>query len=54
MSNLITPFGRIAWEGELTETTPVTVTPRDGGDPQTMPLARLIALTNGAVIAYLP
>lgn len=53
------PTGRIIWEGtdeDLSETTEITVITEYNGaeSAQVMPLSRLIAMTNGDVIQYLP
>lgn len=49
MVTLETPGGVLTWEGPLRDATPVSV---DGRAP--IPLERLVALTNGEVLAYLP
>jgi len=53
MNRLDTPYGVLTWDGALNEVTEVTITPLNG-QVQTVPLGRLIAMTNGAIIAYLP
>jgi len=53
MNRLDTPYGVLTWEGVLNEATQVTITPPTG-QVQTIPLGRLIAMTNGAITAYLP
>lgn len=57
MASVETPIGRLQWDGDLTETTEVTIikpSQTGGENTHTAPLSRIIALTNGAVLPYLP
>lgn len=52
MQPVQTPYGTLEWSGDLAEKTPVTIT-RDGAST-VVPLERIISMTNGAVLPYLP
>lgn len=57
MSSIETPYGRLSWSGVLEEDTLVTVTKtRKDGEPivNDLPLSRMIAMTNGGILPYLP
>lgn len=58
MSSIETPYGRITWrEPVLEESTIITVERRrKDGEPiiNELPLSRMIAMTNGGVLPYLP
>lgn len=59
MASVNIPTGRIQWEGtneDLRENTEITVITERNGEVETkvMPLSRMIAMTNGQVLEYLP
>lgn len=59
MASVETPIGRLQWEGtndNLREDTQVTLITEHNGETHTStaPLSRIIAMTNGQVLEYLP
>ena len=56
MASVETPYGRLQWEGELLESSTVTVIREHNGSPQAteVRLSTLIAQTNGGILPFLP